>query len=61
MNFITSQGRETLLKHKGWLKNKEKPNKSSKIVILIKDDTRTCTKYSNNVCMAPHLANQFVT
>ena len=49
MNFITNQGWETLSKYKGWLKFEEKPNKSSKIAILIKDDTRTCTKYSDNV------------
>ena len=49
MNFITNQGWKTLSKYKGWLKIEEKPNKSSKIAILIKDDTRTCTKYRDNV------------
>lgn len=49
MNLITNQGWETLSKYKGWLKIEEKSNKSSKIAILIKDDTRTCTKYSDNV------------
>ena len=74
-NLITNQGWETLSKYKGWLKIEEKSNKSNKIATLIKDDTRTCTKYSNNVylergktfltkesiCMALHLANQSAT
>ena len=49
MNLITNQGWQTLSKYKGWLKIEEKSNKSNKIATLIKDDTRTCTKYSNNV------------